>query len=183
MMNPLWQQFRSQHCINTSLENCPRVPKCTLTARQPFSAAVKTFLRVAFPRLTPTVSQPIDGGWYSLTFISAACEPGVIYAAPLTSLSPSSSPSPFFLHSFLPSFASLCPHATLSSLLTSHPLCLTVLLFFFFSPPLCLPLQSSLSNGDKGRSADYLSNGKKRKADEKEFMTDYVSYFNKRVKC
>uniref|UniRef100_A0A671VMG9 Transducin-like enhancer protein 1 n=1 Tax=Sparus aurata TaxID=8175 RepID=A0A671VMG9_SPAAU len=33
----------------------------------------------------------------------------------------------------------------------------------------------SLSNGDKGRSADYLSNGKKRKADEKEFMTDYGS--------
>ncbi|KAG7283678.1 hypothetical protein CRUP_020451, partial [Coryphaenoides rupestris] len=32
---------------------------------------------------------------------------------------------------------------------------------------------SSLSNGDKGRSADYLSNGKKRKVDEKEFMTDY----------
>ncbi|KAJ3598939.1 hypothetical protein NHX12_032902, partial [Muraenolepis orangiensis] len=31
---------------------------------------------------------------------------------------------------------------------------------------------SSLSNGDKGR-ADYLSNGKKRKAEEKEFMTDY----------
>uniref|UniRef100_A0A3B4WI35 Transducin-like enhancer protein 1 n=1 Tax=Seriola lalandi dorsalis TaxID=1841481 RepID=A0A3B4WI35_SERLL len=34
---------------------------------------------------------------------------------------------------------------------------------------------SSLSNGDKGRPADYLSNGKKRKADEKEFMTDYGS--------
>uniref|UniRef100_A0A3P8UDG7 Transducin-like enhancer protein 1 n=1 Tax=Cynoglossus semilaevis TaxID=244447 RepID=A0A3P8UDG7_CYNSE len=34
---------------------------------------------------------------------------------------------------------------------------------------------SSLSNGDKGRSADYLSNGKKRKAEEKEFMTDYGS--------
>ncbi|TNM87833.1 hypothetical protein fugu_006054 [Takifugu bimaculatus] len=33
----------------------------------------------------------------------------------------------------------------------------------------------SLSNGDKGRQADYLSNGKKRKADEKEFMTDYGS--------
>uniref|UniRef100_A0A8C2ZUZ7 TLE family member 2, transcriptional corepressor a n=1 Tax=Cyclopterus lumpus TaxID=8103 RepID=A0A8C2ZUZ7_CYCLU len=38
---------------------------------------------------------------------------------------------------------------------------------------------SSLSNGDKGRAADYLSNGKKRKADEKEFMTDYVRHFNK----
>uniref|UniRef100_A0A4W5REN3 TLE family member 2, transcriptional corepressor a n=1 Tax=Hucho hucho TaxID=62062 RepID=A0A4W5REN3_9TELE len=35
--------------------------------------------------------------------------------------------------------------------------------------------QSSMSNGDKGRSADYLSNGKKRRADEKEFMTDYGS--------
>ncbi|KAM9529385.1 transducin-like enhancer protein 1 isoform 2-T2 [Salvelinus alpinus] len=34
---------------------------------------------------------------------------------------------------------------------------------------------SSMSNGDKGRSADYLSNGKKRRADEKEFMTDYGS--------
>ncbi|KAL1022971.1 hypothetical protein UPYG_G00034880 [Umbra pygmaea] len=35
---------------------------------------------------------------------------------------------------------------------------------------------SSMSNGDKGRSgADYLSNGKKRKAEEKEFMTDYGS--------
>ncbi|CAL8269004.1 unnamed protein product [Arctogadus glacialis] len=34
---------------------------------------------------------------------------------------------------------------------------------------------SSLSNGDKGRSADYLSNGKKRKVEEKEFMTDYGS--------
>lgn len=39
-------------------------------------------------------------------------------------------------------------------------------------------LQSSLSNGDKGRPADYLSNGKKRKADEKEFMTDYVRTFS-----
>uniref|UniRef100_A0A8C3G3L2 TLE family member 2, transcriptional corepressor a n=1 Tax=Cyclopterus lumpus TaxID=8103 RepID=A0A8C3G3L2_CYCLU len=39
--------------------------------------------------------------------------------------------------------------------------------------------RSSLSNGDKGRAADYLSNGKKRKADEKEFMTDYVRHFNK----
>uniref|UniRef100_A0A8L0DPY9 TLE family member 2, transcriptional corepressor a n=1 Tax=Oncorhynchus mykiss TaxID=8022 RepID=A0A8L0DPY9_ONCMY len=36
-------------------------------------------------------------------------------------------------------------------------------------------MESSMSNGDKGRSADYLSNGKKRKADEKEFMTDYGS--------
>uniref|UniRef100_A0A8C9VNV7 TLE family member 2, transcriptional corepressor a n=1 Tax=Scleropages formosus TaxID=113540 RepID=A0A8C9VNV7_SCLFO len=34
---------------------------------------------------------------------------------------------------------------------------------------------SSLSNGDKGRPSDYLSNGKKRKADEKDFMTDYGS--------
>ncbi|XP_051551468.1 transducin-like enhancer protein 1 isoform X5 [Myxocyprinus asiaticus] len=37
------------------------------------------------------------------------------------------------------------------------------------------PGPSSLSNGDKGRPSDYLSNGKKRKADEKEFMTDYGS--------
>lgn len=37
--------------------------------------------------------------------------------------------------------------------------------------------QSSLSNGDKGRAqADYLSNGKKRKAEEKDFMTDYVRF-------
>ncbi|MBN3281075.1 TLE1 protein, partial [Polyodon spathula] len=38
------------------------------------------------------------------------------------------------------------------------------------------PGPSSLSNGDKGRAqADYLSNGKKRKAEEKDFMTDYGS--------
>ncbi|XP_051979709.1 transducin-like enhancer protein 1 isoform X2 [Xyrauchen texanus] len=37
------------------------------------------------------------------------------------------------------------------------------------------PGPSSLSNGDKGRPSDYLSNGKKRKVDEKEFMTDYGS--------
>ncbi|XP_048844862.1 LOW QUALITY PROTEIN: transducin-like enhancer protein 1 [Brienomyrus brachyistius] len=34
---------------------------------------------------------------------------------------------------------------------------------------------SSLTNGDKGRPADYLSNGKKRKAEDKEFMPDYGS--------
>lgn len=50
-------------------------------------------------------------------------------------------------------------------------------------PSLLSSLQSSLSNGDKGRQADYLSNGKKRKADEKEFMTDYVRRFHKAVKC
>ncbi|TNN59631.1 Transducin-like enhancer protein 1 [Liparis tanakae] len=51
--------------------------------------------------------------------------------------------------------------------------------FFASHPPplssLSFSLQSSLSNGDKGRAAEYLSNGKKRKADEKEFMTDYGS--------
>lgn len=83
---------------------------------------------------------PVDVGDYSSTFISAAYEPDMIYAVPLTSLAPSS--------------------LTSSSSLLTPP------------PP---PLQSSLSNGDKGRQADYLSNGKKRKADEKEFMTDYVS--------
>ncbi|KAL4634720.1 transducin-like enhancer of split 2 isoform X1 [Arapaima gigas] len=36
-------------------------------------------------------------------------------------------------------------------------------------------LGGSLSNGDKGRPSDYLSNGKKRKAEEKDFMTDYGS--------
>lgn len=83
---------------------------------------------------------PVGVGGYSSTFISAAYEPDMIYAVPLTSLAPSS--------------------------LTSSSLCLLLLL---------TPLQSSLSNGDKGRQADYLSNGKKRKAEEKEFMTDYVS--------
>ncbi|XP_048833301.1 transducin-like enhancer protein 2a isoform X3 [Brienomyrus brachyistius] len=34
---------------------------------------------------------------------------------------------------------------------------------------------SLLSNGDKGRPSEYLSNGKKRKADEKELMADYGS--------
>ncbi|XP_069042067.1 transducin-like enhancer protein 2a isoform X1 [Lepisosteus oculatus] len=38
------------------------------------------------------------------------------------------------------------------------------------------PGPSSLANGDKSRPPpDYLSNGKKRKADEKEFLTDYGS--------
>lgn len=74
----------------------------------------------------------------------------MIYAVPLTSLAPSSFTSS--------SSSSLCPP--------------------FLTPLLSLPpLQSSLSNGDKGRQADYLSNGKKRKADEKEFMTDYVRLF------
>ena len=71
----------------------------------------------------------------------------MIYAVPLTSVSPSS-PTPF------------------SSLILLVTLCLSL-----------SSLQSSLSNGDKGRPADYLSNGKKRKADEKEFMTDYVRLF------
>uniref|UniRef100_A0AAY4ECR5 Groucho/TLE N-terminal Q-rich domain-containing protein n=1 Tax=Denticeps clupeoides TaxID=299321 RepID=A0AAY4ECR5_9TELE len=34
---------------------------------------------------------------------------------------------------------------------------------------------SSMCNGEKGRPADYLNNGKKRKVEEKEFMTDYGS--------
>ncbi|KAJ8271091.1 hypothetical protein GJAV_G00122640 [Gymnothorax javanicus] len=34
---------------------------------------------------------------------------------------------------------------------------------------------SSLSNGEKSRAAEYLTNGKKRKPEEKEFMTDYGS--------
>lgn len=100
-------------------------------------------------------------------------------AVPLTSLSPSSflsAPHPLSLHSSLlpPRFSStsLCPlcslpHSPAHSFLNSiHPL-LSPLHSAAF-------LQSSLSNGDKGRQADYLSNGKKRKADEKEFMTDYV---------
>uniref|UniRef100_A0AAY4ECN5 Groucho/TLE N-terminal Q-rich domain-containing protein n=1 Tax=Denticeps clupeoides TaxID=299321 RepID=A0AAY4ECN5_9TELE len=35
--------------------------------------------------------------------------------------------------------------------------------------------RSSMCNGEKGRPADYLNNGKKRKVEEKEFMTDYGS--------
>ena len=147
-----------------------------------FSAALKKTWSILFRPLTPTVSRPIDAAWYSFTFISAAYEPDMIYAVPLTSLSPSSSLSaltPFF-HSFIPSSRLCAP-------LHTFDLCLTVLLFLFSpSPlltPLCLALQSSLSNGDKGRPADYLSNGKKRKADEKEFMTDYVSHFHNTVKC
>lgn len=37
-----------------------------------------------------SLSRPIDAAWYSSTFISAAYEPDMIYAVPLTSLSPSS---------------------------------------------------------------------------------------------
>lgn len=93
-------------------------------------------------------------GGSSCTSVSAAHEAEMIYAVPLSSLAPSS-------------------------------LTLLLLLLLFLSPPsspLCSPslppLQSSLSNGEKGRQADYLSNGKKRKADEKEFMTDYVRVFS-----
>lgn len=79
----------------------------------------------------------------------------MIYAVPLTSLAPSSLTSSS-------SSSSSCPPPL-------HPI---------LTPLLSLPpLQSSLSNGEKGRQADYLSNGKKRKADEKEFMTDYVRVF------
>lgn len=75
-------------------------------------------------------------------------------------------PPLFFSHTSLITFATL-----LSSILSRFKP-------FLPSPwtpsaPASSP-QSSLSNGDKGRSADYLSNGKKRKAEEKEFMTDYV---------
>ncbi|KAJ8274142.1 hypothetical protein COCON_G00087670 [Conger conger] len=34
---------------------------------------------------------------------------------------------------------------------------------------------SSLSNGEKARASEYLSNGKKRKPEEKDFLTDYAS--------
>lgn len=125
-----------------------------------FSAALKKTWSILFLPLTPTASWPIDAGWYSSTFISAAYEPDMIYAVPLTSLSPSS----------------VLPALTRSSSLPPRS-----------SSPLCSPslptLQSSLSNGDKGRPTDYLSNGKKRKADEKEFMTDYVRLFHHSVKC
>ena len=105
----------------------------------------------------------------------------MIYAVPLTSLSPSSVLSactPFFLTPLL--------LLLLLLLLLFVPLCTPPPSSLLLSSPLLTPLsslQSSLSNGDKGRSADYLSNGKKRKADEKEFMTDYVRHFHITVKC
>lgn len=90
----------------------------------------------------------------------------MIYAVPLTSLSPSS---------FL---SALTPLSLLLTLTLSPPLRPSHLLFAslaLISSISASSPQSSLSNGDKGRPSDYLSNGKKRKADEKEFMTDYVS--------
>lgn len=73
-----------------------------------------------FLPLAPTVSSPIDASWYSFTFISAAHEPEMIYAVPLTSLSPS-------------------PLAPASSLLSPpSPLCVPAA--HLPSSPLCFPL-------------------------------------------
>lgn len=79
---------------------------------------------ILFLPFTPTVSWPIDAGWYSFTFISTAYEPDMIYAVPLTSLSPSS-----FLFALIP----------FSSLLNPSYL---LLLLFCVSP--CTPLLCSL---------------------------------------
>lgn len=104
-----------------------------------FSAALKKTWSILFRPLTPTVSRPIDAGWYSFTFISAAYEPDMIYAVPLTSLSPSSSLSsltPFF-HSFPSSPLPLYPPA--------HLLIFALLSCSFFSHPLpSSPLSVSL---------------------------------------
>lgn len=99
----------------------------------------------------------------------------MIYAVPLTSLSPSSPLSA--LNSLSPLPLSSLPLAGSSPLLSPPRFNLAFSSLSLPPLPLRIPLsslQSSLSNGDKGRAADYLSNGKKRKADEKEFMTDYV---------
>lgn len=80
-----------------------------------------------------SLSRPIDAAWYSFTFISAAYEPDMIYAVPLTSLSPSSfAPSRIFLHcsvllTFISSSSLHLPAHTSPSLPASlsqfHPLC------------------------------------------------------------
>lgn len=111
-----------------------------------FSAALQNTWSILFLPLTPTVScWQIDGDRYSFTFISAAYAPDVIYAVPLTSLSPSSflsSLALFFLTHlpFLPSFPPLCiPVHTSLLLLTA------LTLFSIQSSPLLLPPSSLCS--------------------------------------
>lgn len=87
------------------------------------------------------MSWPIDAGWYSFTFISTAYEPDMIYAVPLTSLSPSS-----FLFALVP-FSSLLSLSYLLLLLFCvspclhlfFALCLTSSAFSQFNPPLSSP--------------------------------------------
>lgn len=122
--------------------------------------------------LLPSVGRPVDAAWYSFTFISAAHEPDMIYALPLTSLSPFSS-----LSTLTPFLLLLCTsllRLLLYIIPRLHPSSSRVQTLTLFALLTLPSLQSSLSNGDKGRPTDYLSNGKKRKAEEKEFMTDYV---------
>lgn len=63
--------------------------------------------------LLPSVGWPVDAAWYSSTFIAAAHEPEMIYALPLTSLSPSSSPS---------TLTSFSPLPVLPPFITSSPI-------------------------------------------------------------
>lgn len=105
------------------------MPKSTPAAPQSFVLPLKKTWSVLCLPLTPTASRPIDAAWYSFTFISAAYEPDMIYAVPLTSLSPSSVLSactPFFLTPLLLLlFVPPCTPPPCSPLLSSplSPLC------------------------------------------------------------
>ncbi len=106
--------------ITFKKRKCPIVQSGSSTV---FSAASKKIWSNLFLPLTPTVSRPIDAGWYSFTFISAAYEPDVIYAVSLTSLSPSSVLSALTPFSSLHTPPPLCVSPPHPSALPLSPLC------------------------------------------------------------
>lgn len=118
MLDPVWQHLRSQHYITTTIKLWQywlqklHQSQSTLGSSTVFSVALKKTWSILFLPLTPTVSWPIDVVWYSFTFISAAYEPDMIYAVPLTSLSPSS-----ILSALTPFSSLLCPSFLLLFLL------------------------------------------------------------------
>lgn len=169
MLNPVWQQSRPHHYINTTIKLWQYWLKTHSTLFP--SALKKTSLSSSH-----SYSEPDDR--CRLIFFH-------IHLRSLWAWHDLCSPSHLIITLFLP----LCPHSFILLLLLPllfllfAPPCKPLPFSLFSHPSLSLPLQSSLSNGDKGRPADYLSNGKKRKADEKEFMTDYVRHFHNTVKC
>uniref|UniRef100_A0A8C2J1C6 TLE family member 2, transcriptional corepressor a n=1 Tax=Cyprinus carpio TaxID=7962 RepID=A0A8C2J1C6_CYPCA len=90
----------------------------------------------------------------------------------LSSISPTA-PHAFFISSGYLFLHSISISSSVSLSFISH----TPFIFFSFlsDTPTPRPIPPSSSSSHKGRPSDYLSNGKKRKADEKEFMTDYGS--------
>lgn len=159
------QQHRSQHWITKAVklrqyQQCASLPEHTQAASPSFLPPLKEAQSVLLSS-SHSYSEPADR-CQLLYFHIYLCSLWAWYDL----CSPSHLIITLFPHSSF--FTPLCFSSSSSSPLLLSPR---------FSP------QSSLSNGDKGRPADYLSNGKKRKADEKEFMTDYVRHFQKSVKC